>query len=322
MKVVITDHGFPNVTQEEGVFREAGVKLSVAQTKITAELLEACRDADALLVQWAPIGEEVITGLNQCKVIVRYGIGYDNVDLKAAAKRGIPVCNVPDYCIDEVADHSLALALTLARQVPQTDACVRAGTWKITPPTPFPSFRETVFATAGFGRIARAVLDRAKPFGFQLAAYDPFVDPSVFAAANIRRLTKDELFQQAGIISLHLPLNPETKHFLGKNELAALRPHAVIINTARGGLIDTIALAQALTSRKIACAGVDVFETEPLPPDHPLRSAPNTIITSHTAWYSGGSVPVLQRKAAEEAVRGLRGERLHNVVNGVTASKT
>jgi D-3-phosphoglycerate dehydrogenase / 2-oxoglutarate reductase len=272
------------------------------------------RDADALLVQWAPINEEVIAGLKQCKVIVRYGIGYDNVDLKAAAKRGIPVCNVPDYCIDEVADHSLALALALARQVPQIDSSVRAGTWKIIPPSPFPSFRETVFATAGFGRIARAVLDRAKPFGFQLAAYDPFVDSSVFSAAGIRSLNKIELMRQAGILSPHLPLNSETNHFLEKNELASLRPQAVVINTARGGLIDSIALAEALSARKIAGAGLDVFETEPLPPDHPLRTAPNILLTSHTAWYSGRSIPVLQRKAAEEGVRGLRAEPLLNLV--------
>ena len=317
MKVVITDHGFPSLLEEERVLNAAGAKLVVAQTKVPDELIAACQDADALIVQWAPVNAAVIDALKQCRVIVRYGIGVDNVDLAAAAARKIPVCNVPDYCIDEVADHSLALALALARQVPQTDAVVRAGTWKITPPNSIPAFRETTFATAGFGRIARAVLDRARPFGFRLAAYDPFVDQAAFAQAGVRKLEREELFREAGILSLHLPFSAETKHFVGKAQLDVMRKEAVIVNTARGGLIDTAALAVALAAKQIGGAGIDVFETEPLATDHPLRQAPNAILTSHTAWYSGGSIPVLQRKAAEEAVRGLRGEPLLNVVNGV-----
>jgi D-3-phosphoglycerate dehydrogenase / 2-oxoglutarate reductase len=268
-------------------------------------------------VQLVPITSAVIDSLKHCKVIVRYGIGVDSVDIKAAAAKGIAVCNVPDYCINEVADHSLALALSLARQVPQTDNSVRNGIWKIIPPQPFPAFSNTVFATAGLGRIARAVLERAKPFGFKLAAYDPFVDDHVFASAGIRRLSQEELFQQAGIISLHLPLTPETKHFVNREQLKKMSVSSIIVNTARGGLIDSLALAEALSAGTIAGAGLDVFEAEPLPNDHPLRQSPNALLTSHTAWYSGGSVPDLQRKVAEEIVRGLRGEPLKNVVNGI-----
>jgi len=317
MKVIITDHGFPNVSHEERLLNEVGATLHIAQCKTAEDVIAHCCDADALLVQWAPVTAEVIAALKHCKIIVRYGIGVDNVDLKAAAAKNIPVCNIPDYCIDEVADHALALALTLARQIPQTDRTVRAGTWKITPPNAFPAFRDTTFATAGFGRIARAVLDRARPFGFPLAAYDPFVDAAAFDAAGVKRLEKDELFAQAGILSLHLPLNADTKHFVGPLQLAAMPKAAIVVNTARGGLIDTVALAKALGAGVIAGAGLDVFETEPLPDDHPLRSAPNAALTSHTAWYSGGSVPVLQRKAAEEVIRGLNGLAPLNVVNGV-----
>jgi D-3-phosphoglycerate dehydrogenase / 2-oxoglutarate reductase len=317
MNVIITDHGFPNITQEEQILTDAGATLQIAQCKTAEEVIAQCAEADALLVQWAPITEEVIAALKRCRIIVRYGIGVDNVDCKAAASKGIPVCNIPDYCIDEVADHALALALALARQVPQTDATVRAGTWKITPPKPFPAFRDAIFATAGFGRIARAVLARAKPFGFQLAAYDPFVEEAVFEAQGIRRLSREELFQITGILSLHLPLNSETRHLAGRQTFELMRKDSILINTARGGLVDTVALAEVLASGRIAGAGLDVFETEPLPKDHPLRSAPNLLITSHTAWYSGGSIPILQRKAAEEVVRGLRGERPENVVNGV-----
>jgi D-3-phosphoglycerate dehydrogenase len=274
-----------------------------------------CRDADALLVQWATISRELIATLDRCKVIVRYGIGVDSVDLAAAGERRIPVCNVPDYCIDEVADHALALALALARQVPQTDAVLRAGTWKIMPPAPFAAFRDLTFATAGFGRIARAVLTRAKGFGFKLAAYDPFVDDTTFAAAGVRKLTAAELLGEAGILSLHLPLTDETKHFLNRTSLATMRRDAVVVNTARGALIDTQALAAALAAGTIGGAGLDVYETEPLPSDHPLRLAPNTLLTSHTAWYSAGSVPELQRKSAEAVLAGLRGGPLANVVN-------
>lgn len=315
MKIVLTDHGFASIEQEQRLFSAAGYTLVVVQSKDPAVLIEACRDADALLVQWAPITPEVIASLKHCKIIVRYGIGVDNVDLQAAGARGIPVCNIPDYCIDEVADHSLSLALALARQVPQTDAATRGGTWKILPPSPFPAFRSTTFATAGFGRIARAVLERARVFGFKLAAYDPFVPAAAFAEAGVRSLSISELWSEAGIISLHLPLTAETKHLVNRTTLGQLRRDAVIVNTARGGLIDTVALAEALHEGKLAGAGLDVFEVEPLPADHPLRRSPNTLLTSHTAWYSGGSVPELQRKAAEAVLRGVKGEKLTHVVN-------
>ncbi|HEX8372489.1 MAG TPA: C-terminal binding protein [Chthoniobacterales bacterium] len=315
LKAFITDHGFPNVDQETNILSAAGAALEIRQCKTPEEVIAQCAGADALIVQWAPITRAVIENLRGCKVILRYGIGVDNVDLKAAGEHGIPVCNVPDYCIDEVADHSLALALSLARQLPQTDAVVRQGVWKITPPSPFPAFRETTFATAGFGRIARAVLDRAKPFGFKLAAYDPFVDAATFAAAGVRQLSIEEIFSEPGILSLNLPLNAETTHFINETTLRTMRKNAILINTARGGLIDTTALASALSDGVIGGAGIDVFETEPLPSDHPLRRAPNTVLTSHTAWYSGGSIPELQKKVAEEVVRAFRSEPLANVAN-------
>jgi D-3-phosphoglycerate dehydrogenase len=321
MKVAITDFNFPHVEREGEILSRAGAEWAAYQCKTPVEVIENCREADALIVQWATIDRTVIAALERCKVIVRYGIGVDNVDLEAAADRGIPVCNVPDYCIDEVADHTMALALALARQLSQTDAAVRAGVWKILPPAPAFSFREMVFATAGFGRIARAVLRRAVGFGFQVAAYDPWVDPSVFASLGVRRLTLGELLAGADILSLHLPLKHETRHLVGSLSLPAMKNTALVVNTARGGLIDTRALAGALTDGRIAGAGLDVFEEEPLPADHPLRRAPNVILTSHTAWYSEASVPQLQQKAAEEAVRALQGQPLQNVVNGVTAAR-
>jgi D-3-phosphoglycerate dehydrogenase len=219
---------------------------------------------------------------------------------------------VPDYCIDEVADHTVALALAHARQLIQIDMRTRAGVWKIIPDKPMPSFSEMTFATAGYGRIARAVLDRARAFGFKLAAYDPYVAPP---SDRVAPLSLDELFLQADILSLHVPLTPETKHLVNAVRLAQMKPTAILVNTARGGLIDTTALAQALQAGTIAAAGVDVFESEPLEENHPLRKCPNVLLTSHVSWLSEQSVPKLQLLAAQEAVRALKGEPLRNQVN-------
>ena len=311
MKIVITDYGFANIDPERATLSAGGVELVTAQCKTAEEVIQAAADADGLIVQWAPITAPVIDSLKQCKIIVRYGIGVDNVDLAAAKARGIPVCNVPDYCIDEVADHTITLALAQARQLPQIDTRLRVGKWKITPDKPMPAFREMTFATAGYGRIARAVLQRAKAFGFKLAAYDPYSAPS----GDVAAVSLDELFQQADILSLHSPLTAETKHLVNSARLAQMKPTAIVVNTARGGLIDTKALAEALQAGTIAAAGLDVFETEPLEEDHPLRKCPNALLTSHVAWFSQSSVPKLQQLAAEEALRGLLGKPLSNQVN-------
>ena len=314
MKVFITDYGFSDIHQERHIINSAGHDLLAGQCKSPEAVLSAAADADALLVQWAPITAEVINGLNKCRVIVRYGIGVDNVDLVAAKARGIPVCNVPDYCIDEVADHAMALALSLARQLPEIDRRVRAGTWKITPDHPMPALSTMTFATAGFGRIARAVLARAGAFGCRLAAYDPYVKPEVFVANGIMQLTLEDMFRQTDVLSLHIPLTPETRHLINASTLAKMKATAILINTARGGLVDAAALADALRSRAIAGAGIDVFDPEPLPADHPLRHCNTSILTSHIGWFSDQSVPRLQRLAAEEVVRALRGEVLKNQI--------
>ncbi|HEY3333009.1 MAG TPA: C-terminal binding protein [Capsulimonadaceae bacterium] len=315
MKVLITDHGFPNVDRERAVIESAGHELTIAQVKTPDDVAAVAADADALLVQWATIDRSVIERLSKCKVIVRYGIGVDNVDLVAAKEHGIPVCNVPDYCIDEVADHSVALGLALGRQLRLIDRRLRGGVWKLTSEGPMLAFREMTFATLGFGRIARAVLDRARPFGFRLAACDPLVPDAAFEAAGVDRVTIDELFAQADILSLHAPLTDETHHLVNASRLRTMKPTSLIVNTARGPLIDTHALADALQSGGIAGAGIDVFDPEPLETDHPLLKCENAILTSHVAWCSATSIHVLQRKAGEEVVRGLHGEALANQVN-------
>lgn len=312
MKVLITDYGFPNVDPEMEVFDHAGIEVVTAQCKTEDDVIVAAAGCDALLVQWAPVREKAARSLPDCRLVVRYGIGVDNLDIPALKAHGKLVAYVPDYCIDEVADHALALALSLARQLPQTHARTKSGEWKITPPAPMPAFRKMIFATMGYGRIAQAILERARPFGFILAAYDPFVDVGTMKDNRVLSLTLDELFQTGDILSLHAPLTPDTRHLVNMDRLRTMKPTSILINTARGPLVDTLALAQALKDGEIAGAGIDVYEKEPLEDDHPLRSAPNTILTSHTAWYSEESVPELQRAGALEVARGLKGQPLRN----------
>jgi D-3-phosphoglycerate dehydrogenase / 2-oxoglutarate reductase len=314
-KVVITDHSFAEVSIERKLIEEAGGILEVAQCKTEEDVIAACRDADAMLVQWAPVTEHVLRSLKHCKVVIRYGIGVDNVDLAAAKRLGVAVANVPDYCIDEVADHTLALALLLGRQVLATFDRLKAGSWKITPPAAMPAFRDMTFVVVGLGRIGRAVLSRARPFGFKLAAFDPAPPEEAFHEAGARRLSIGEAFAEADILSLHVPLIPGTRHLVSMERLRSMKRTALLINTSRGGLVDTRSLATALAEGLIAGAGLDVFEEEPLSPAHPILQSPNAVLTSHTAWFSEASVSRLRRLAAVEATRGIKGLPVLNRVN-------
>lgn len=315
MKIVYTDNGFGNTDIESGIVEAAGGELMVEQCKTEDDIIAASRDADALLVQWAPVSARVIDQLDRCRLIVRIGIGVDNVDLRAARNRGIDVCNVPDYCTDEVADHTLALALALVRQVGQTDARTRSGQWRITPDRPIASLSEQTFVTIGFGRIARAVLDRARGFRFNLGAVDPFVSDDEFNQSSVRRLSIDEAFREADVLSLHCGLSEETHHLVDEARIATMKSSAIVVNTSRGGLVDAAAVSQALSAGTIAGAGLDVYEKEPLPDDSPLRSCPNILLTSHIAWYSTDSIIRLRELAAREIVRFMNGDSLLHIVN-------
>ena len=314
-KVVITDHSFPGTAAERELVEAAGGILEIARCRSEDEVIAACQGADALLVQWAPITERVLRALPGCRAVIRYGIGVDNVDLAAARRLGVAVANVPDYCVDEVADHTVALAVSLGRQLPATERRLRAGNWRITPPSPMPAFRDMNFVVVGLGRIGRAVLGRAGAFGFRLAAHDPAVAAGAFSDAGARSLSLAEAFAEADILSLHVPLVAGTRHLVSMERLRSMRRTALLINTSRGGLVDTLALAAALAEGLIAGAGLDVFEEEPVAADHPLLRCPGALLTSHTAWFSETSVVRLQRLAAEEAVRAIRGEPLKNQVN-------
>lgn len=312
-RIVVTDSGFPNLDPEKGVLKDLG-HLELISWRDEAELCEKSALADALLVQWAPINATLISRLRQCKIIVRYGIGVDNIDLKAAAQKGIPVCNVPDYCIEEVSDHTLALALSSLRQVVEVDRRVRNGVWNIVLPRPVLPFHKMNFCLAGFGRIARKVAEKANALGFRVKAYDPCVPGAVMERANVVPVGLSELFEEADILSLHLPLTGTSRHFINYATLSKMKPSALLVNTSRGGLIDMEALARALSEKELWGAALDVFEEEPLPENSPLLHASHLLLSSHVAWYSSHSIPQLQQKAAEEVARGLRGELLSNPV--------
>lgn len=312
LRVVITDYGFPNVAIEQQIIESAGWELCTFQCKTEQEVIDAGMNSDAILVQFAPITSYVIDQLARCKVIVRYGVGTDNIDLEAARSRGIIVCNVPHYCIDEVADHSFALALALSRQVPTIDREVRGGLWNTTPRRSMPASRQMTFFTIGFGRIARAVLERAQACKFNIATCDPYLSPNADLPMGVRNFSMEQTLATADILSLHAPLTAATHHMINANTLSALKPTSLLINTSRGGLVDTNALAEALDKGRLAGAGLDVFEQEPLPETHPLLKCPNVLFTSHVAWYSEISGKELQKMAAEEAVRALSGQPLQS----------
>lgn len=310
MKVVITDCNFKSFVEEQRICEANDFELVKMQTLDAAEIIAEAQDADALLVQYAPITAEIFEHLDECKILVRYGIGVDNIDLEAAKARGVAVCNVPDYGRNEVADHASALALALARQLPAFDRAIRNGEWPADTPTPMDALENLRFGAIGAGKIGMSTLTRMAAFNFKLAAYDPFVPDETLIEKGIVRMTLDEIFEHADILSLHLPLNKETHHIVNTERLKQMKSSAVLINTSRGGLINQRELAAALQAGEIAFAGIDVHEAEPLEADHPLRDCPNALLTPHMAYFSDASITRLQRFAAEEVERCLLGHPL------------
>ncbi len=316
--VAITDYSFPNLDVEQAILSAAGFELRSGNDKLVPALQSLVAEADAVITQFAPINADVIGAMQRAKVIVRYGIGYDNVDVKAARERGIPVCNIPDYCIDEVADHTLAFILGVTRQVVPNTLHVRDGKWGLVPALDqLRTLRDQTVGVVGFGRIGREVAARLGPFKCRRLVHDAFVPADAVRAAGCEPVTLDELLAQSDIVSLHCPSTPQTKKLLNADSLGRMKRGSVVVNLARGDLIDTAALVAALQSGQIASAAIDVCDPEPIPADSPLRSLPNVIVASHIASASPKSVRTLRETAAKLAAMALRGEPLPNVVNSV-----
>jgi D-3-phosphoglycerate dehydrogenase len=314
--VAITDYTFPNLDLEQAVLTAAGAELRSGNDRHVSALKQIVAQADAIITQFAPIDAEVIAAMQQAKVIVRYGIGVDNVDLKAARQRGIPVCNIPDYCIDEVADHTLAFILGVTRQVVPNTLHVRNGKWGLaTPLDQLRTLRDQTVGLVGFGRIGREVAARLAPFKCRRLVHDAFVPTDTVRTAGCEPVSLDELLVQSDIVTLHCPSTPQTKRLLNDDSLSRMKQGSVVVNLGRGDLIDSGSLIAALRSGKVSAAALDVFEQEPLPPENPLRLMPNVISASHIASASPKSVRTLRETAAKIAVLALRGEPLPNIVN-------
>lgn len=314
-KVLVTDYTWPSTAVEADVLAQVGAELVVAEKGSEDELLELVREADAILTCFAHVTAPVIRAGTRLQVIGRYGIGVDNIDVDVATSLGIPVTNVPAYCLDEVAEHTLALILSLTRGVCAYDRAVRAGTWSLQSAPPIRRLRGQTLGIVGYGKIGRRVAAAARGIGFRTVVHDPSLSPTEIALDGAEPLSLQELAAQADILTVHIPLVPETRGLVGIDVLRAMKPTALVINTARGGIVDQDALAQALREGWIAGAGIDVVEPEPLPADHPLRSAPNLVVTPHVAFYSEESVADLERLAAENVAAVLTGRRPHSVLN-------
>ena len=323
-KIAITDYTFPDLGIEEAVLRPEGIEIvSFKEKRSTSELIGLVRDADAVIAQFAPVNAEVVNAMTRAKVIVRYGIGYDNVDTKTARERGIPVCNVPDYCIDEVADHTLAFILGGTRQVVSNALHLREGKWGLaTPLSAMASLKHLTVGIVGFGRIGREVVKRLLAFKARVLVFDPVVSADEIAGSGaVAAASFDELLAQSDIVSPHCPSTPKTKHLFNSAAFAKMKPGSVFINVGRGDLADSAAITGALQSGHLAAAALDVFDPEPIPTDHPIRKMPNVILAAHIASASPPASRTLHETAARIALRAVRGETLPNIVNGVACKK-
>ena len=319
MKIVITDYSFPNLDVEEGILKPSGYDLVAWKEKRSAtELTQLVADADAVITQFAPVNAEVIASMQKAKVIVRYGIGVDNVDLDAAKARGIPVCNVPDYCVDEVADHTLAFILGTTRQVVSNCVLLREGKWGLaTSLDQMKAMRDLTVGVVGFGRIGREVAARLRAFKCKVLVHDPVVAPEDIERSGCVAVKLQELLATSDVITLHCPSMAQTRGMINRESLATTKRGVIIVNLSRGDLIDSTSLTEALQSGHVAAAALDVFAPEPIPADHPILKMSQVITSAHIASCSVPAVRKLRETAANLAAMALRGETLPSVVNGV-----
>ncbi len=312
--VAVADSVFPNLDPARAVLSTIGAELQMASDPSPEAVLEVASGADALLVTYAKINADMIRQMKKCRIISRFGIGVDNVDLDAATAAGIVVTKVPDYCIDEVSDHAMALLLAAARKIPKATEQVHSGTWKMPNFVPIHRLRGSVLGLVGFGRIPQLVAPKAKAFGLRVVAYDPFIPKEVFANAGVEQVDFPQLLKMSDYVSIHSPLTPETKGLFNADAFKQMKKGAYVVNTARGPIIDEAALAAALDAGEIAGAALDVMTQEP-PVNSPLVGNRKVILTPHTSFYSEESLVELQTKASQEVVNVLSGKPPRNPVN-------
>lgn len=311
-RVAITDCDHPSVEIERKILNEIKPEFILAQCKIEDEVIEAAKDADGIINQYAPITRRVIESLKRCKVIARYGVGVDNIDVEAATEYGIIVANVPDYCVDEVSSHAMALILACARGITLLDRKIRDKKWDFTFAKPLFRTQNQTLGLFGLGRIAKMLVQKASGFGFKIIAYDPYVSK---IDGGIRLVEFSHLLSNSDFISIHSPLTNKTRYSFGENELKKMKKTAYLINTARGPIVDEKALYKALKNKWIAGAALDVMEKEPPDWQNSLLKLDNLIITPHISFYSEESYIELKTKAAESVLSVLKGELPRAMVN-------
>lgn len=318
-KVAITDYTFPSVDIEQKILQSAGCEVVSGQCKTPDALIALVADADAVITQFAPVNADVVAAMQKARVIVRYGIGFDNVACDAAREKNIPVCNIPEFCIDEVADHTLSFILACTRCLRANCAYMVQGQWGLgVPLEKMRALPDQTVGIIGLGRIGKAVADRLRAFKCRLLAFDPVVSPDDAAAHGCSSVTLEQLLAESDIVTLHCPSNEQTRGIINKQSLGDMKTGAILINVGRGDLVDLQALTEALESGHISAAALDVFDTEPLPGDSPLLQMDNVIVSSHIASASPKAVRTLRETAAQIAVTGLLGKHLPNIVNGVS----
>lgn len=313
--VVVTDTVFPSLEPTEQALAAVDAEVTLVSEPTAEAILKAARTADGLVVTYAKVTADIINGLERCRVISRTGIGVDNVDLEAATAKGIVVTRVPDYCIDEVSDHALGLLFALARKIPLANSAVHAGQWSVGLVNPLHRLRGQTLGLVGFGQIPRALAPKAQALGLSVIAYDPYISKEAMAADGVKQVDLEQLLEESDHISVHAPLTPETRHMFNREAFQKMKPGAVLINTARGPLVDEDALVDALEAGELAGAALDVLEQEPPAAGSRLLGRSDVILTPHTGFYSEESMIDLQTKAAEEVRRVLQGERPRNPVN-------
>jgi D-3-phosphoglycerate dehydrogenase len=312
--VVMTDHTWPTIDIERDVLARVGARVVEPRSADEHELIELARHAEAILTCFAPVSARVIESAPGLRVVGRLGIGVDNIDVQAATRRGIPVTNVPVYCLDEVAEHVIALTLSLRRRTLAFDRAVRAGNWSLETGMPIHRLAGQTLGVLGYGRIGAAVASRGRALGMRVITHEPTLALGD-VVDGVEAVDRTTLARRSDVLTLHAPLVATTRRIIDATFLDQMKPTALLINAARGPLVDQNALAAALHAGRIAGAGLDVFDPERLSPDHPLLSAPNLVLTPHVAFYSEESVEELRYKAADAVATILEGRTPASVIN-------
>lgn len=321
MKVVITDYEYQDVEKERKILEAAGIVLDECQCRTEQALVDACREADGVIVQYCAITERVIRAMERCRVIIKYGIGVNNIDVDAASAKGIYVCNVPDYGVDEVSNHAIAMMLALSRGLKSLNESLTSGAWGYAPVVPLHRMAGSTLGLVGLGRIPSLVAKKMAGFGLRILAYDPFARPEAARELGVELVEFDTLVAESDYISIHCPLTPRTQGLFGPEAFRRMKSTAILVNTARGPVIQQQALEEALRTGELAGAGLDVYEQEPLPKDSPLLHMSNVICTPHCAWYTEEAVTAVQEKAAQEAANVLTGHAPWHAVNAAAVKQ-